>query len=501
MTTNTNNATIQELINLANSYDRFTAYIDNYRQQKQAEEENERIQAEFIETAKLLGVDATSSDFYMITSSTGATYSKLTVEEAVNKFLEEKGYKEDVTMKTEENKMCEACANYNPNEDSSACLMCGCFGVSNWEPKEDSIKPVTVPEKATLFHSPMISKEETTMKKDLATIILNMNRNERLVYVWETVLNVTNTSDELYITKDELAKFLFDNDIIQRQLSKKELKKTNRQKLIDILDTAVNNLAKAGLITINKEEESKKEEVVMIKTTLDIINNPNTPDEVIYEKLKEETGITVRELVIKYLLNHLSEKQAEEIDKAKVSVCEQSEEQAVTVAEPFVSVEYSKEVAADILKRVIITANNNANHNVISDWMLTSAVAEIVTGHPLKGKDENGKWTEFYKTFTEEQKENIKALRVQFLRANGFKSIKDKQGKTTSYIIPAKLLVYGRHVWLNAACVYHFISKNSTKPVEYHVSLNGIKNAATGAITQLSDDAYVKLDATCKFIR
>lgn len=498
MTTNTNN-TIQELINLANSYDRFTAYIDNYRQQREAEQANERITKEFIETAKTLGVDATSSDFYMITSSTGATYSKLTVEEAVDKFLQEKGYKEDVTMKTEENKMCEACANYNPNEDSLICQACGEDGISHWEPKEEHSE--FIPEVIMPVEYLEEDKEETVIKKDLATITLNMNRNERLVYVWETVLNVTNTSDELYITKDELAKFLFDNDIIQRQLSKKELKKTNRQKLIDILDTAVNNLAKAGLITINKEEESKKEEVVMIKTTLDIINNPNTPDEVIYEKLKEETGITVRELVIKYLLNHLSEKQAEEIDKAKVSVCEQSEEQAVTVAEPFVSVEYSKEVAADILKRVIITANNNANHNVISDWMLTSAVAEIVTGHPLKGKDESGKWTEFYKTFTEEQKENIKALRVQFLRANGFKSIKDKQGKTTSYIIPAKLLVYGRHVWLGAACVYHFISKNSTKPVEYHVSLNGIKNVATGAITQLSDDAYAKLDATCKFIR
>lgn len=499
MTTNTNNATIQELVNLANSYDRFTAYIDNYRQQREAEQANERITKEFIETAKTLGVDATSSDFYMVTSSTGATYSKLTVEEAIDKFLQEKGYKEDVTMKREENEMCITCVNYNANEDSLACQSCGECGVSHWEPKECNVEPVVLPvvEAEVL---PIDNKEEKVMKKDLTTITLNMNRNERLVYVWETVLNVTNTSDELYITKDELAKFLFDNDIIQRQVSKKELKKTNRQEFINILNAAVNNLAKAGHITINNKED-KKEDVVMIETTLDIINNPATPDEVIYEKLKEETGITVRELVIKYLLNHLSEKQAEEIDKAKVSVCEQSEEQAVTVAEPFVSVEYSKEVAADILKRVIITANNNANHNVISDWMLTSAVAEIVTGHPLKGKDESGKWTEFYKTFTEEQKENIKALRVQFLRANGFKSIKDKQGKTTSYIIPAKLLVYGRHVWLNAACVYHFISKNSTKPVEYHVSLNGIKNVATGAITQLSDDAYAKLDATCKFIR
>ena len=523
MTTNTNN-TIQELINLANNYDRFTAYIDNYRQQREAEQANERITKEFIEAARLLGINATSSDFYMITSSTGATYSKLTVEEAVYKFLQEKGYKEEETMKTERNNMCETCVNYNPNEDSLTCQACGEDGISYWEPKEDSIKPVTVPEKATLFHSPMIPKEETTMKKDLATITLNMNRNERLVYVWETVLNVTNTSDKLYIDKEKLAKFLFDNDIIQRQLSKKELKKTGRQELIDILDTAVQNLAKAGLITINKEEEREdnamikttvdiinnpntpdeviyeklREEVAMIRTTLDIINNPNTPDEVICEKFREETGITVRELV-KYLFDYLREKQAEEIDKAKVSVCEQSEKQAVTVAEPFVPVEYSKEIAGDILKKVIITANKNDSHNVISDWMLTSAVAEVVIGHPLKGKDENGKWTEFHLNFTEEQKENIKSIRVQFLRNNGFKPIKDKDGKTTSYIIPAKLLVYGRHKWLGLDCIYHFIDKNNNVTV-YHVSLSGIKNAKTGTITPLSDDAYNKLDTVCRFI-
>ena len=37
MTTNTNNTTIQTLINLADNYDRFTAYMDNYRQQREAE--------------------------------------------------------------------------------------------------------------------------------------------------------------------------------------------------------------------------------------------------------------------------------------------------------------------------------------------------------------------------------------------------------------------------------------------------------------------------------
>lgn len=91
-------------------------------------------------------------------------------------------------------------------------------------------------------------KEESTMET-LATRTLNMNKTERLVYVLDIALHVTKTSDELYIKKDELAKFLFDNDIISRMPSKNELKRTKRQVLVDILDTAVQNLIKNKMIT------------------------------------------------------------------------------------------------------------------------------------------------------------------------------------------------------------------------------------------------------------
>ena len=91
-------------------------------------------------------------------------------------------------------------------------------------------------------------KEESTMET-LATRTLNMNKTERLVYVLDIALHVTKTSDELYIKKDELAKFLFDNDIISRMPSKNELKKTKRQVFVDILDTAVQNLIKNKMIT------------------------------------------------------------------------------------------------------------------------------------------------------------------------------------------------------------------------------------------------------------
>ena len=93
-------------------------------------------------------------------------------------------------------------------------------------------------------------KEESTMET-LATRTLNMNKTERLVYVLDIALHVTKTSDELYVKKDELAKFLFDNDIISRMPSKNELKRTKRQVFVDILDTAVQNLIKNKITPVN----------------------------------------------------------------------------------------------------------------------------------------------------------------------------------------------------------------------------------------------------------
>ena len=97
-------------------------------------------------------------------------------------------------------------------------------------------------------NSATVVKEESTMET-LATRTLNMNKTERLVYVLDIALHVTKTSDELYVKKDELAKFLFDNDIISRMPSKNELKRTKRQVFVDILDTAVQNLIKNKVTT------------------------------------------------------------------------------------------------------------------------------------------------------------------------------------------------------------------------------------------------------------
>lgn len=286
-----------------------------------------------------------------------------------------------------------------------------------------------------------LNNTNTTTSLEATRKLLEMSRNERLIYVRDTILSVNKTTDELYIRKEKLAQFLFDNDVIQHQLSKTELKKIKRQELVDILDTAVQNLMKAGIITpVNTVSVGD----------LDISNDIEP------EEIEEET---------------------------------------------FTPLEYTNNISMNILKGVIEQANTNNAHNFISDWMLTSVIAELVTRHPLKGKDADGKWTEFYKSFTEAQKENIKILRVEFLKRSGFTPIKGKDGKATGYVIPAKSLIYGRHKWLGAACVYHFVAKGNTKPVVYHVSLNGIKNVATGNITPLDDSAYAKLDSACKFIQ
>ena len=125
--------------------------------------------------------------------------------------------------------------------------------------------------------------------------------------------------------------------------------------------------------------------------------------------------------------------------------------------------------------------------------MLTSIISEITIGLPLIGMVD-GKRVEHYKTFTDEQKAVIKTIRNEFLKRSSFKSIKNKEGnKTTGYVIPAKSLVYGRHKWLGAACVYHFKDSKGVTTI-YHASLNGVKNTTTGEITKLDDEIYNKLD-------
>ena len=164
-----------------------------------------------------------------------------------------------------------------------------------------------------------------------------------------------------------------------------------------------------------------------------------------------------------------------------------------TKEEPNTPVEFNDTLATKILEKVIYQADTNKAHNFISDWMLTSIISELIIGLKLKDKG-----VEHYKTFTNEQKNNLVEIRKAFIKRAKLVA-KYNNSKVTGYYIPAKMLVWGRHKYLGVACVYRFMSGNKVA-AEYHVSLNGIKNVATGAITALDDNAYVTLDSKCVFV-
>lgn len=169
------NETIQKLINLVNRYDKFTCYIDDYHQEQKAIKRNERIEAEFIETATTIGINVSGMDFDDIIRNTGTTYSKITIEEAIEKLLQEKGYynKEDNIMK---------------NTNTSATI------------------------------NNTIIKEENVMTK-----------KERIQDVARRIEQFTKTSDEGYVTKEEMAELIFDC----MGEAKPNIKKYKRAQLIE----------------------------------------------------------------------------------------------------------------------------------------------------------------------------------------------------------------------------------------------------------------------------
>ena len=246
--------------------------------------------------------------------------------------------------------------------------------------------------------------------------------------------------NEGYITKDMMA------DLISEVMGNRpNTEKKSRDVLIEALLLIHHNL------TINEAVVEDKPFVAVGDLA---ITNDNAPSNLVNNKLVDDTTSTTTQL----------------------------------------DVVFDNKLAMTILKNIILQADKNSQHNFISDWMLTSVISELTIGYPLKGKDKNGNWVEFYKTFTKEQEGVIDKIRSEFLTKSKFVP-KIDSGEVKGYHIPAKSLVYGRHMWLNKACVYKF------KDVEYHVSLNGIKNTKTGNITKLSDDAYSTLDSKCIFFK
>ena len=282
-------------------------------------------------------------------------------------------------------------------------------------------------------------KEVITMTNEMIKKLDTLNRTMQLVQVLEWCDNIKNVHDVYYVKKDVLAQFLFNKDLISRQLSKKELKRIKRDELIANLREAVGNLREAGIIT------------------------PTTPVAKVVS-----VGDFCR-------------------DNAPVEIIE----------EP--TFELNQDMASKILEKVIRQADTNKAHNFISNWMLTSAISEVLFGVPLKEK-RNGEIIEHWKNFSKEQNTTLAYIHKEFVCKSGLVA-KRKDGTIVGYTIPAKVLVWGRHKYLNKTCVYKVVDKYGKPLAEYLVSVNGIKNTATGKMIPLTADDYNTLDTKCVFIK
>ena len=261
------------------------------------------------------------------------------------------------------------------------------------------------------------------------------------------------------------------NKLIKVEVEKEESTMKNNN------TTVTNNSA-----TVVKEETTMKTREFTLEELVQVLNNNQKVQDAEYIK-KDDLRVILNEQFELEFNNRTT--RTEMIDTVMSMYKDSLEEEA--------EVKLTDELATKILKKVIYQANTNRAHNFISDWMLTSIISELIIGLPLKDKG-----VEHYKTFTAEQKKNLAEIRKAFIMKAKLIA-KYNNSKITGYYIPAKILVWGRHIYLGVACVYRFMSGNKVA-AEYHVSLNGIKNIATGNIAELDDAAYETLDTKCVFV-
>lgn len=216
---------VNVMVNAVRNYDLYTMYIDNYKQEKEAEATNERLEKKFEKAAIGLGIspEDAKNGCWSVKSSYCSSKKYSSAEEAVEAYINNHLNKEDNNMSNETN--------------------------------------------ATLNNNETI-KEEKTMTR-LQEVLMNGTKTERMVQVLEFCHEVTKKQDDRYVDKTTLAEFLFDNDIIGRRLSKTELKKTKRDTLIETLEEVVNNLTKASVITPVKTESVSVGDLEITKDNTD----------------------------------------------------------------------------------------------------------------------------------------------------------------------------------------------------------------------------------------
>lgn len=204
----------ERLVELACRYDRTTDFIDNYHQQLQAEEKNEKIQAEFIEICTKLGYLVSANDFIKVVSKTGTVHSTMSVEEAVDAMLLLAEKQNIETIKEEESTM-----------------------------KETTNTVTTI-------------KEESIMKK-YTEAFAGATTNEDKVTVLHVLLddvdNIVNVHADNYIRKDDLVKFC-------TWLGLKTNKKTTRTEAFMLIKNYAAKL-------LNDNHESKPQQVTLKDNT------------------------------------------------------------------------------------------------------------------------------------------------------------------------------------------------------------------------------------------
>ena len=405
----------QELTDkLMTYYDEYYMYIDNGKQMKEAQERNREIEEEVAAIKKV--VTEFKDDAHALLESM-----------------------DDVAQETIETKTCATCK-WN-GQNCLSCQSCGEDGISSWEPIVETEKEESVmtENKATTNNNTVQEGVTMKTKTTFAERILNMGRIDRILYVYDALRTATKNTDEAFIKKDDLAKFMYDNDLIGRQLSKTEVNKTKRDELVELFNTAVDNLIKSGVIkplktmTVEEAEEAieaiektHNAEFELIKTTCE--------GAIGHKADSKEFYLAVIQLFTQ--VNELRKQAAAEIDHAKVNtVNEAPKAEPKTENKPAMPINQANvakesEVLPNSVAETVSTefsaidrhifygtnrmngllyyaAKNTENKHIVSAYMVLSVSLEYVSGKSYnKWKeiieaDKEGKHKEAYKIAVE----------------------------------------------------------------------------------------------------
>lgn len=438
---------IKEMKKLAKSYDCFTHCIDDYSQQKEAESHNRKLATKFVEVANKMGINATENDLYEIASSDKS------IDEAIEAYIKSHEIRVVSSTLTEQN---------------------GELTFVELSPEQKiQISDVLDDQLQDINYSSWFEEENGVFKlyggwvdEDSAVKEEYYFDGNKLIKIESEEIAMTNNAT---VVKEEIAMTRTIEELIYDALSVKSFRDkryVSNKRLIAEYKKLTGEIIRARrAVIIAKLQEHVKEEPETVVAG-DFCND-KTPVEI-----KEEPEMVIAG------------------DFCRDNVPESIEEPTV---------ELNQSMASKILERVIRQADKNKAHNFISNWMLTSAISEVMFGVSLKEK-RNEEVIEHWKGFSKEQYKMLAYIHKEFVNKSGLIA-KKKDGVICGYTIPAKVLVWGRHKYLNKVCVYKVVDKYGKPLAEYQASMNGIKNTATGKTMSLTADDYNTLDTKCVFIR